>query len=555
MQWLTRLGAGLQALLGLILPVFGQVQAFRGQRARWRVVLHVALVVLITVVLALINNFTDLHKFIQGRPFLAKMWLPGLFLLLYALAFLGRWFYLLAIHWEEASDFPDIDEAWQEAMKELAEQRIDLTRVPVFLVLGRPAGPADEITEDRLFSAARVQFQVQGVPRRPAPLHVYATRAPGQEAVYVACGIACRLGAQAVWMSTAGTEVISQPAPGAEPEGEFDPTKLTLVPKKGFAKKVQAIRAEADKHGRTLSREEMQEINRLYGLDQKDFVRLARRGGAPTGTRQAAETLSARLAHLCRLIARDRQPFCPVNGILPVIPFTATDSREDASQTRADLAADLKSARAALKVNCPRYALVADLESVPGFCEFVKRFPAQQRAARLGQRFPLVPEVDPAAIPDQVDACARWVCRGVFPRWVYQFFRLETPGHEELAAVTDGNGALFRLMAQMDQRQENLGYVLQAGMDASEGPALLGGCYVAGTGRDALEQAFVAGIFQRLLESQDLVTWTDETLAEDAFCHRWARRGYGILAAVAAVGMAALAYLLLDRKPTGALKK
>ena len=38
------------------------------------------------------------------------------------------------------------------------------------------------------------------------------------------------------------------------------------------------------------------------------------------------ELLSSRLKYLCRLIVRDRQPYCPANGILLLIPLAATDS-------------------------------------------------------------------------------------------------------------------------------------------------------------------------------------------------------------------------------------
>src|SRR3954447_25901212 len=53
------------------------------------------------------------------------------------------------------------------------------------------------------------------------------------------------------------------------------------------------------------------------------------------------EKYVSRLRYLCRLIARDRQGFCPFNGILVVLPITAAnpDNRLDelAEACKADL--------------------------------------------------------------------------------------------------------------------------------------------------------------------------------------------------------------------------
>ena len=42
---------------------------------------------------------------------------------------------------------------------------------------------------------------------------------------------------------------------------------------------------------------------------------------------EEGERYSARLRHLCRLIKRDRQGFCPVNGVLVLLPVSAADPK------------------------------------------------------------------------------------------------------------------------------------------------------------------------------------------------------------------------------------
>src|SRR5439155_15057186 len=104
---------------------------------------------------------------------------------------------------------------------------------------------------------------------------------------------------------------------------------------------------------------------------------------------------TARFQHLCRLIVRERRPYCPLNGILLLIPYAAADRDEDAAATGRVCQQELDAARSILQVHCPVFALICDVETAPGFREFVERFPAEQGARRRGQRFPRWPELEP----------------------------------------------------------------------------------------------------------------------------------------------------------------
>src|SRR5207247_385369 len=106
------------------------------------------------------------------------------------------------------------------------------------------------------------------------------------------------------------------------------------------------------------------------------------------------ELLTARLRYLCRLIVRDRKPYCPINGLMVLVPFGAMDTDDDANQTGTICQLDLQTARRAFQVNCPAFVLVCDLESAGGFKEFMERFPTEQRQRRLGQRLPLAPDLN-----------------------------------------------------------------------------------------------------------------------------------------------------------------
>jgi hypothetical protein len=242
---------------------------------------------------------------------------------------------------------------------------------------------------------------------------------------------------------------------------------------------------------------------------------------------------TSRLKHLCHLIVRDRRPYCPVNGLMALVPLSATDSDDDASQTGTLFQMDVTAARSVIQIHCPLIAMLCDLETAKGFREFLDRFPSEQRQRRLGQRFPLVPDVEPGQLPAKVEGSVSWICESLFPNWVYRLFRLEESADgADMGTVTRGNVRLYQLMGEMNERRRRLARVLVRGVVGEDGgPPLFGGCYIAGTGKDAEhEQAFVPGVFRRLIEGQNFVSWTDKALGDEANYNRWTASGYTGLA-------------------------
>jgi hypothetical protein len=229
-------------------------------------------------------------------------------------------------------------------------------------------------------------------------------------------------------------------------------------------------------------------------------------------------------------------------------------------------------------VRCPVFALLCDLEQVPGFREFVACFRPEDRLQRIGQRSPLVPNFryygpareswsatqstrpDNEAAPAlMMESLIEWICRSIVPGWVGRNYQLEKeapPGATGGAAsrrteVIRNNACLFLFGDRLRERQKRLTEILvQAMRTDTDQPILFGGCYLAGTGPDEkLDQAFVAGVFRRLLEEQDFVSWTSRTLAGDATFQRWALYSYLFLALLIVCGAGVVAYLVLAAGP------
>lgn len=538
---------GLKRVAGLLLPMFARAKDVRAMGPALRWTIHFVLLAVVLVAVALVFRASGLRNLIPPRCGAIRPLVPSLILLaLYLACWIGWWFYASLMEPPPASRFPDIDEAWDEALRALDGAGIDLADAPLFLVVGRPAAG-----EEALFEASQMPFKVHNVPRRPeAPLHVYAHR----EGIYVACPGAGALGQQAALFAGDATlpdggradrggraDDYATGAMDAETFGgqTNDPGEIDKWMK---MKEILArARARARAEGRDGSELTPEEKRELALLDDKPAGPSGGGGRARPllGERPAElERHGARLRHLCRLIARDRRPFCPANGLLALIPMAATDGDDLAAGVGQCLAEDLAAARDELRVNCPVLTLLCDLEAVPGYAELIARLPRPALSQRMGQRFPFAPEVSPEDLPARVEASIRHIGDAFFPNLVSKLWRVEdTPDGE--AATTRDNARLFRFLAEVRDRHRRLAR-LHARALPREGVSMFGGCYVAGTRRDPeAGPAFVRGVFQRLAKEQEEVSWTRQALADDDRQARLAGAGTIAVALVVALSLAA----------------
>ena len=421
---------------------------------------------------------------------LGDFWLPLLVFCLYLIVWLGWWLYRVLNFRVEplGAEFPDIDDAWGRALKALGEAEIPLDHTPLFLVLGRVPGP-----DDSLFRAAGLKPKVKQAPAgADAPLHVTATR-------------------DGVWVTCPGISALAQFEPGLNAGAETSSAGLdSLIGGRGggsstFGAAGASIRIENLFEG---------------GIDK--FVARYRRGASKPSV--DLKTAEARLRYLCRLIARDRNGLCPVNGVLTLLPVDSAAPGSDIAGISGSCRSDLTTAFESLRVRCPVLIMVCGLEKLEGFEALVERQPARQVENRLGQRFPLVHELEPEKVLGRVRSSVEWCAEALFPSMVLSLYSVEKPGGEGLSDVVKANTRLFHFMTALRARQESLARLVAESIPALPGqPLWYGGCYFAGTGEGPNQQAFAAGVFLRMVQDQDRVTWTKDCLEEDASSHRLAR--------------------------------
>jgi hypothetical protein len=453
-----------------------------------RVLVVLVLLAVVLVGLGWLNERLGLGHFVAvSSSTLRSLWLPLIFLLVCVNFALGWAFWrLLTADWE-ASEFPDIDRAWAEAKASLNRAGIGLENAPLFLVLGEAGGGSSS-----LFQASRLPLQVVDVPRRPdSQLHVSSDR----DAIYVTCPGASVLGRLAEMLGVdAGA--------GTNPRGPATARLPEVAGDDGAATSAVATPAPT-------------------------------RPGLLSGTAEIDRS-TRRLRRLCALIARDRRPFCPVNGILLVVPFAATDDDADARHAGSICSLDLTTTLDALRINCPVFALVCDLETAPNFPLILQSFPPDERLKSLGRSFPFVPDLDMMGKVRMVESGVEWIGQALVTPTAYRLFRIESGGEADATEVVGTNRRLFQFLADSHDRWRRLGRLLGRVVQLdTRGNLMFGGCFLAATGTDPdRQQGFVAGVLSRMIESQDYVTWSGEALRRDELATRRA-----ILGNLAVVGL------------------
>ena len=527
----------IRSWIGLIFPMFATAADFRHwPRWMWRTI-HVILLIGILIGLYFVNKHFEVPNLLRTRSeLLQKIYLPLFFLLLYALSWLGYWLYQLLGEEAGAAEFPDIDDAWREARAKMEEKGIGLADAPLYVILGRPAAG-----DDALFQSADQQIAVRAPAAADVPLRVYAHR----DAIFVTCAGASGWGRFAALL--AGEEEATATMPTAAAAA----ADKTIV----FGSEAMGISQEhIDELRELLSKQQQRDLTPAERTRLQELAELTR-GPAQPKRRAAlsaeAQTLGAeRMRFLCKLIRRDRRPWCPVNGLMVLVPWAATDSDDAAKEAAGLLQRDLAAARETLQLRYPTIALVCDLETARGFAEFRKSFtPETLKKGRIGQRLPLVPDVAPADVPGLLERGVQWIGQTVLPAGIVKFLRLEAAAadpRKTVSAATGHNRNLYMLLNQVYQRGPRLARILGRGLPGGSGQdaadpmdalPLFAGCYLAGTGRTEQDQAFVPAVVQRLVDGQNSVSWTGPALAEDARYRRWTVYGYMAMVAVLVAGV------------------
>lgn len=489
----------------------------------------------------------------------------------------------------ERSLFPDIDYAWNAGLEALRENGMSIETIPLFLIAGSP----DENRNDALAAASGRSFRVHGVPEGPAPFQWFAN----PDGAFLFLNQVGALSSLSALVEKHGTASYAEPtfaayaeaepaepaapapapaapaAPPQTPQGGQRTNRGTLILDQPVAAAASPGRpmpsgsafdnlarpSEASSgtqpspaqrpalRGTLMFAEETQTAapSPAQAALRKSTPIPPRRPGQPAPVALPAKdaTLQRRRLHyLLRLIVRVREPLCPLNGVLTLLPFasiasSASEAQELERATRSDVSLIQRTAR----LRCPVTALVCGLEEERGFSELVRRVGRERAAA---QRFGRGYDVRGIPTTEEMTAFSAHVV-GAFEDWVYSLFR------EQDALARPGNMLLYGLLCKVRSTLKGrLTHILNGafGFDPQRHSAdeafLFSGCYFAATGPTEDRQAFVRGVFDKLEDEQENVEWTAAALLGHLRRKRLAVAG----AAVAGLLLLSLIALLVYKR-------
>jgi hypothetical protein len=202
-----------------------------------------------------------------------------------------------------------------------------------------------------------------------------------------------------------------------------------------------------------------------------------------------------------------------VNGALVLLPLEHLQNVMIAKDMPAAIKGDLFAIREATRLLCPVTTMVTGMERESGFRELIRRVGAQNaKSHRFGKGY----EPGNAPTEENIDAFSSHAC-GAFEDWVYNLYRerdgLSKPGNPQLYTL------LCKIRGQLVERLRNV-LVHGFGFDpadkrAGAEPLLFNGCYFAATGVKDEEQAFVKSVFEKILDIEDDIEWTEAALNEN----------------------------------------
>lgn len=547
-KWIGGLFTG---FLGLFAPMFGAVKGIGKPGGAMRWVLHALLFIGLVGLLGYIQYRFAIGRYVSApHPVLRQFWLP----LLGVLAYANIW--MLWLVWRlydpkpGPSPWPDIDFTWDLVEGAIVRSGIDPARVPLFLVLGRPSAGFGV-----LFDAGRVPIDVNGVPESQlAPLQVYA----GKQAIFIVSADTCligafadRLSAQANLIDTtrfsnidmAATLAAQSAREGAErpagasgaPAAAGSSKAMPALSPDGPSKAMPALAPGAKAPEGSEPAPPGEGIPEMVSVITRDPELLAR--------------MRSRLDHLCRLVRGLRHPWCPLNGVILVLPELVTADNRLATQaailTQRDLATVIESSG----VECPAVVMFSDAEKIIGFREFLSLIPRDKRDQRLGKPIPLALGLPAEKRAEIMRRSIYWQCAELIPKLVTRTFQIRSPEANPARAAGNlearANRQLIRLIGTMWARRRNMGELCARILGENAGsPLRVGGCYFAATGPNRNSQGFLAELFAQVFEGQNFVSWTAQAAREEKSLMRVVYAGYAVTGLVVASTLAMLVAVL-----------
>ena len=483
-------------------------------------ILHYVFVGLVALILGLLSSriAPDLSQGVPG--FLGWLALVLYIIVRLVLVLVG----LLGL--EDESEFPDIEEDWNEIQEALRRERLAVDDLPLFMTNGLTPQQEEAVFGE----ASNTEWTVVAplLTKKNATVRAFVS----QEAIFLSCtgiGATClQLGkvqtagdvspgpvsADMAQPPRAGTGTIQPGALAAQASAAAEESSDLEPPPP--AAPIAAAPAAAPRGGflGTMTPGALKRaMQTMQGLMSAEVKGRGKQQLTPLDDMEC-EIGRRRLAFLCRLLMEKRQPFCGANGMLQVLPFSWTQDLDYGRKLVPAIRADIEEIHQQLQMQLPVVIAGTELEQISGIQDFIMRSERLQpglRHSRAGSSFSAGAVVD--------DKNAGWlVSQGVmqwFRGWVYQAFHADIDSPK--------NRPLFAMLCEISQRSETftklLRDILQDNVQSNR--LRLYGVYLCASDKGSQKQGFIQGVLQKLIDLQGEVAYTPQVRQQQQRAGYW----------------------------------
>lgn len=414
---------------------------------------------------------------------------------------------------KEVSRYPDIDMQWNEGLQQLAQQGIDVSDTPIVLVLGAEDGKmvgqlAECIAGTFPVNTSATAGQGLAFLANPNVIYVFANGCNrlsklslNRQAVPATVSSDRgnpKRGSRVATATLDNDSSMDERAGNDIGDLAGEPIEARRVPKFGGSKNLETL--DEDPATEAVA----PQVSLVAGVESKLNA-------------EEQALCSDRLQYLVSLVCKTRYPVCSANGLLVLLPYELVEM--SASATQLALQEDMRILQENLRVRVPAIALVTEMDKHDGFVEMIDRLGLDKvRFARFGKGCETLGEASKTRLQAVVTHAV-----ASFEKRIYELFsRAETMRKKT-------NGKLYAFIARLRQKFENnLAVIIsegfgqnEPGKDPANEPMFFSGCYFAATGDTPEKQAFVAAVFEKLIENDaGLLEWNSTALKEEQSYHQ-----------------------------------
>jgi hypothetical protein len=489
---------------------------------------NLVILVLLSVLLWFITVRTRLDTSVRApllvlRPF----WLVFL-LWSGVLAYLSirRLIYLMRIE-PSYSLYPEIEENWNYIKQKMAELSVSPKDLPIILVLGHRPIDGVHFFDNLQLRLRNIRLRNESESNFQADLT--------ESAIIITCQNASALGAYTRRIELARAPFVRSVFNDPKPDN-IKRTSNQLIGLSGESQRVQETENPNDEQSKSFKPETNAE-ERERSLVTQDEI----------------NQFSAKLKYLCELIAADRYPYCPVNGVVLVVSKEVMESDQLIANAIEMSRVDMESIRLASGLDFPYAVLASNMHRLQGFETLVGRLDINSKMRYLGIALHTRIDLSPDLWSKQIRKGLRWFRQRALPAMVAKELLKVPPSvlgpqTSQRGPVIQSNHNAYIFLQEAGKQWKRLEYycsrISQMQLKKKSGNPRFAGLFLTGLENTEVGPwVFIHEFLKHLLTQQDSISWTPETLSDNRKRSRLARLIIGLVLVVIVLVLAGLIWI------------